>query len=496
MYKQALTYGKADPLSQLSSDTIGRLANLGLLPLILGGTKPFYTPEEKKHKEISEAISNAEPDALSTTKLRLGAPNFIDDVLYAEDPTGKAPIHHRFGGRILQNPRTSLLMKALGYPAYPFYYATSSITRSPHYFPLTDVAHNPWDMPAVTGHELGHAIDFNTVVDEKGKVPEGFVNRQAQNVLRDLYGISSNIPYVNLYHEAMANEKSDLALRKGLNKKKYLKNIEERNDSLPAAYSTYVTGNVMPSMATNLVAPAVALATKAYTGNSGYKKRLLEQSAKDWDKMHNKKSASDKYAESKPGLWANIHAKRKRGESPAKPGDKDYPDSRNWKKVTKESSIAQLAKQAAASDYLPLALPFVGAGIGGTGGYAASKVLNFVDPIKDEKKRKSRQTQMMGVGAGLGLGAGFRGARLHYIRNSDTPSSSGGSSGGNSSSTSQSDASVKAKAELDKVRAEMENNNNKRKAMEAEMREALKDQSPFSPEADKKKQEIKQKYNL
>ena len=25
------------------------------------------------------------------------------------------------------------------------------------------------------------------------------------------------------------------------------------------------------------------------------------------------------------GLWANIHAKRKRGEKPAKPGDKDYP---------------------------------------------------------------------------------------------------------------------------------------------------------------------------
>lgn len=37
---------------------------------------------------------------------------------------------------------------------------------------------------------------------------------------------------------------------------------------------------------------------------------------------------------SKPGLWANIHAKRKRGESPAKPGDEDYPDAKNWKKVT------------------------------------------------------------------------------------------------------------------------------------------------------------------
>lgn len=30
-----------------------------------------------------------------------------------------------------------------------------------------------------------------------------------------------------------------------------------------------------------------------------------------------------------PGLWANIHAKRKRGESPAKPGDKDYPKTLN-----------------------------------------------------------------------------------------------------------------------------------------------------------------------
>ena len=31
--------------------------------------------------------------------------------------------------------------------------------------------------------------------------------------------------------------------------------------------------------------------------------------------------------EKNPGLWANIHAKRKRGEKPAKPGDKDYPET-------------------------------------------------------------------------------------------------------------------------------------------------------------------------
>ena len=33
----------------------------------------------------------------------------------------------------------------------------------------------------------------------------------------------------------------------------------------------------------------------------------------------------------KKGLWDNVHAKRKRGEKPAKPGDEDYPDEEAWK---------------------------------------------------------------------------------------------------------------------------------------------------------------------
>lgn len=36
----------------------------------------------------------------------------------------------------------------------------------------------------------------------------------------------------------------------------------------------------------------------------------------------------------RPGLWANIMKKRKRGESPAKPGEKGYPSKKSWKKVT------------------------------------------------------------------------------------------------------------------------------------------------------------------
>lgn len=40
-------------------------------------------------------------------------------------------------------------------------------------------------------------------------------------------------------------------------------------------------------------------------------------------------------------LWDNIHAKRKRGEKPAKPGDDDYPEKDAWKKAQKESKLSE-----------------------------------------------------------------------------------------------------------------------------------------------------------
>jgi hypothetical protein len=46
----------------------------------------------------------------------------------------------------------------------------------------------------------------------------------------------------------------------------------------------------------------------------------------------------DSTSGSKPGLWDNIRKKREReGKKykPAKPGDKDRPDSDMWKKLTK-----------------------------------------------------------------------------------------------------------------------------------------------------------------
>ena len=79
-----------------------------------------------------------------------------------------------------------------------------------------------------------------------------------------------------------------------------------------------------PSMASVLAAPAVV-------GNTN-KEHAMNRFAKaaEFGAMMGKIAASS----DRPGLWANIRAKKERGEAAAKPGDKDYPDGKNWKKVT------------------------------------------------------------------------------------------------------------------------------------------------------------------
>lgn len=50
-----------------------------------------------------------------------------------------------------------------------------------------------------------------------------------------------------------------------------------------------------------------------------------------------------KQASEKPGLWANIRAKRARGEKAAKPGDSDYPDRKQWDKLSKKANVEKTA---------------------------------------------------------------------------------------------------------------------------------------------------------
>ena len=54
----------------------------------------------------------------------------------------------------------------------------------------------------------------------------------------------------------------------------------------------------------------------------------------EFDKINEKKG--------KPGMWANIHAKRKRGEKPAKKGDPDRPDAKSWKDNTDEGKLTEV----------------------------------------------------------------------------------------------------------------------------------------------------------
>ena len=97
-----------------------------------------------------------------------------------------------------------------------------------------------------------------------------------------------------------------------------------------------------------------------------------------------------KVAAARPGLWANIRAKKKRGESAAKPGDEDYPDSKNWSKVTaisekkvEKQAIAALFKtlgQGALRAMSKAPMTTAAVGIGGAGAYEATRPTNKLIP--------------------------------------------------------------------------------------------------------------------
>ena len=60
----------------------------------------------------------------------------------------------------------------------------------------------------------------------------------------------------------------------------------------------------------------------------------LEQ---DLEAFHGEDEHAEDELDEGKGLWDNIRAKRARGEKPAKPGDEDYPDKKQWDKLTKKS---------------------------------------------------------------------------------------------------------------------------------------------------------------
>jgi hypothetical protein len=93
----------------------------------------------------------------------------------------------------------------------------------------------------------------------------------------------------------------------------------------------------------------------------------------------------------KKGLWANIHAKRERGESPSKPGEEDYPDKKQWNKLTKEELeqlVTEELKSILETEQLELPLD------------SADKKKEQADQIKNaEAARKSAEGNLRAASA-------------------------------------------------------------------------------------------------
>ena len=95
-------------------------------------------------------------------------------------------------------------------------------------------------------------------------------------------------------------------------------------------------------------AAAALLGALSGAGLGGYGGNRLIRKLTGKSPSEKEKDDKQEKQAGKRGLWDNIHAKRKRGDKPAKPGEKDYPDSKSWTKTVKSSSeIQQLAKLAA-----------------------------------------------------------------------------------------------------------------------------------------------------
>lgn len=225
-----LEIGKASGPERFLANTVGRVGNvLTGAPIITTDMlrDPTIEGRDKQHIDTAKMLEKVRPDQLGDVKVRLGGTNVLDDLK-----------------RVWTNKRTGPLGKVIGTIGTPVAALQTALFRGPHYNPYSNTVVQTSHNKPITEHELGHAIDFNEVV---GKKPhKNWFMRQLQGTGRDLYGMAYGVPFVNLWHEAQANRKSNLALKDALKDKP--QELEQRRIDrtrvLPAAYSTYVTGNL------------------------------------------------------------------------------------------------------------------------------------------------------------------------------------------------------------------------------------------------------------
>ena len=251
--KTSIHVEEGGPISRIAASTLGRVGGLTNLMLTGNALKDpsrslfhKYLPDRfEEHKHDAELIANSSDDnreALKDTVLRLGGTNTIDDIVWKKDRGDNLPWYRRLGGRVLHNQKVSLPMRLIGMPQTLVTNAITPLLRASHYNRMSDTIGEYMHEPAVTQHELGHALDFNSLYGIKpGK--GNMASKPLKGLAGDLYHASYfMIPGANLVHEARANSLSDDALKKalGANSKEYKQNAIKRTRVLPAGYGSYV----------------------------------------------------------------------------------------------------------------------------------------------------------------------------------------------------------------------------------------------------------------
>lgn len=377
MLKKSLYIEEGQPVSRLAASTIGRLNPLNLPTLLLTEnaytdptrtlTQEFKKDRFKEHERNARLIEKYNPEALKDTVVRLGGVDSVDDLLWKKDRGENLPWYKRIGGRVLQNPKTGLIGKLLGYPSTFISNIQTPLSRASHYNPITDTVAEFMDEPAVTQHELGHALDFNTLYGlNPGK--GSMLNRAGKGFLRDAYALF-NHPYLprflTLLPEARANLLSDAALKHALgeNSKKYKETNLRRQEVLPAGYGSYV-GGALPIPGGPLLGMGLGKL---------YGILRSDQIRKELRDIKNKK--------------------------------KDSKKEKYEKERSKAASFGEMMGKKAAGIPSAAVAPLIGAAVGGLGTAA-------YDYVRGAKVNKLKRAL---IGAGLG---GAAGAGFNYLSNS------------------------------------------------------------------------------
>ncbi len=250
--KAAIAVERAGLPSRVLSSTVGRI---GGAPMLLMGLDQLRDPTQWQGKDksvldrniassdtralalkqLAEDMAKARPQELGGHTVVLGGTNLTRDI-----------------PRILRNPRTSILGKALGIGTYPAQALQMALARGSHYNPFSDTSHIYGNSPAVLSHELGHAIDFNRLPvpqysKDKSKVLT-FLKRQGLGAVRDAYAASRSIPIpfaaapIILAQEALANRESEKALKDTYKNdpEKLQAILKDRTAHLPGGYASYM----------------------------------------------------------------------------------------------------------------------------------------------------------------------------------------------------------------------------------------------------------------